>query len=140
MALDPELLGLLGRCKEHPEDDVPRLILADWLEDHGEPERADFVRAQVRLARGRAGVDVRLQLRARRKGLWRRHGRAWLGPWAGAAGSGWFARGLLHGEVSARRLPALADALRDSDALPWLESLTVSLRGEGLAAVLGCPL
>jgi uncharacterized protein (TIGR02996 family) len=25
---------------EHPDDDTPRLIFADWLEDNGDPERA----------------------------------------------------------------------------------------------------
>ena len=36
---------------EHPEDDAPRLIFADWLDDHGEPDRAEFVRTQMELAR-----------------------------------------------------------------------------------------
>jgi uncharacterized protein (TIGR02996 family) len=32
---------------DSPEDDTPRLIFADWLDENGEPERAEFVRAQV---------------------------------------------------------------------------------------------
>jgi uncharacterized protein (TIGR02996 family) len=36
--------GLLADILEHPEDDTPRLILADWLEEHGESERAAFIR------------------------------------------------------------------------------------------------
>src|SRR5262249_51187264 len=28
-----------------------RLVYADWLEEHGQPERAEFIRAQVELAR-----------------------------------------------------------------------------------------
>jgi uncharacterized protein (TIGR02996 family) len=35
---------------EHPEDDAPRLVYADWLEEHGNPERAEFIRVQCRLA------------------------------------------------------------------------------------------
>jgi uncharacterized protein (TIGR02996 family) len=34
----------------HPEDDTPRLICADWLEDHGDDARAQFIRAQCELA------------------------------------------------------------------------------------------
>ena len=34
------------------EDDAPRLIYADWLEEHGESERAEFVRLQCKLANG----------------------------------------------------------------------------------------
>jgi uncharacterized protein (TIGR02996 family) len=32
------------------DDDVPRLVLADWLEENGQVERAAFIRAQVYLA------------------------------------------------------------------------------------------
>ena len=32
---------------ESPDDDAPRLIYADWLDDHGDPERADFIRVQA---------------------------------------------------------------------------------------------
>lgn len=33
-----------------PDDDVPRLIFADWLDENGEPERAEFIRVQCELA------------------------------------------------------------------------------------------
>lgn len=32
-----------------PDDDLPRLVLADWLEENGEAERAEFIRLQCRL-------------------------------------------------------------------------------------------
>ena len=32
-----------------PDDDAPRLAFADWLEDHGDAARADFVRTQIAL-------------------------------------------------------------------------------------------
>jgi uncharacterized protein (TIGR02996 family) len=34
-----------------PEDDAPRLQYADWLEEHGQAERAEFIRVQCELAR-----------------------------------------------------------------------------------------
>ncbi len=34
-----------------PEDDAPRLVYSDWLEEHGEVERADFIRLQIKIAR-----------------------------------------------------------------------------------------
>lgn len=34
-----------------PEDDLPRLIFADWLDEHGEAARAEFIRVQCELAR-----------------------------------------------------------------------------------------
>ena len=42
-----ELRALIRACKAEPDDDAPRLILADWLEEHGEGERAAFIRAQI---------------------------------------------------------------------------------------------
>ena len=33
-----------------PEDDLPRLVYADWLEEQGETERAEFIRVQCELA------------------------------------------------------------------------------------------
>jgi uncharacterized protein (TIGR02996 family) len=47
----------------HPEDDTPRLIYADWLDDHGQPERAEFLRAEYRLEAGLAPVRQRAPLR-----------------------------------------------------------------------------
>jgi uncharacterized protein (TIGR02996 family) len=32
-----------------PDDDLPRLVYADWLDEHGEPERAEFIRVQCRI-------------------------------------------------------------------------------------------
>jgi uncharacterized protein (TIGR02996 family) len=33
---------------EDPEDDATRLVYADWLDEHGEPERAEFIRLSCR--------------------------------------------------------------------------------------------
>jgi uncharacterized protein (TIGR02996 family) len=33
-----------------PDDDLPRLVYADFLEENGEPERAEFIRVQCELA------------------------------------------------------------------------------------------
>ena len=35
----------------NPDDDLPRLVFADCLDEHGDPDRAAFIRAQVELAR-----------------------------------------------------------------------------------------
>lgn len=41
---------LLAAILAAPEDDAPRLIYADWLEEHDQPERAEFIRVQCALA------------------------------------------------------------------------------------------
>lgn len=38
---------LLRAVCENPDDDTPRLVFADWLDENGEPERAEFIRTQV---------------------------------------------------------------------------------------------
>ena len=35
---------------ENPDDDTPRLIYADWLEENGDPDRAEFIRLQCWIA------------------------------------------------------------------------------------------
>lgn len=52
--------ALLRAICDHPDDDTPRLVFADWLQENGEEERAEFIRVQVELARGvDAGLDKR---------------------------------------------------------------------------------
>jgi len=36
---------------DEPDDDAPRLIYADWLDEQGDADRAEFIRLQVRLYR-----------------------------------------------------------------------------------------
>ena len=43
--------GFLQAVLADPDDDVVRLVYADWLEEHGEPDRAEFIRVQIELAR-----------------------------------------------------------------------------------------
>jgi uncharacterized protein (TIGR02996 family) len=42
---------LLRAILNDTEDDAVRLVYADWLEDHGQSERAEFIRGQIELAR-----------------------------------------------------------------------------------------
>lgn len=39
--------SFLRDIREHPDEDAPRLIFADWLDDHGEEERGRYIREQV---------------------------------------------------------------------------------------------
>ena len=54
--------GFLADIAAHPEDDAPRLIFADWLEDHGQPERAELIRLQCRLEPDRVNFRYVLAL------------------------------------------------------------------------------
>ena len=46
----PEVLALLAEARDRPEEDGPRLVLADYLMEHGDPAeqaRGEFIRLQV---------------------------------------------------------------------------------------------
>jgi uncharacterized protein (TIGR02996 family) len=45
----PENPGLLAGIIANAEDDAPRLVYADWLEENGDLERAEFIRVQCAL-------------------------------------------------------------------------------------------
>jgi uncharacterized protein (TIGR02996 family) len=42
--------ALMAAILATPDDDTPRLVFADWLDEHGDPARAEFIRVQCRLA------------------------------------------------------------------------------------------
>jgi uncharacterized protein (TIGR02996 family) len=71
---------LLADIAEHPEDDTPRLIYADWLDDHGDADRADFIRLQCRLARMPAGDPGRPDDERREEELLQEHEARWTEP------------------------------------------------------------
>lgn len=76
--------AFLQAIRAAPADDAPRLIFADWLEEHGQADRAEFIRIQCQLARGTdphpglfSGI---FSLRARAEWLLRKNWSAWVCP------------------------------------------------------------
>jgi uncharacterized protein (TIGR02996 family) len=57
--------GLLAAVRAEPDDDTARLVLADWLEEHGDSARAEFIRVQCELARRGVTVTSPSPLRVR---------------------------------------------------------------------------
>lgn len=77
--------SFLQAILETPDDDAPRLVFADWLDEHGEEARAEFIRVQCELAR-REDEDLRrTQGERRQRALLAKHGDRWreeLPAWA----------------------------------------------------------
>ena len=46
----PDEAAFLAAIGEQPADALPRLIFADWLDEHGRADEAAWLRADVRLA------------------------------------------------------------------------------------------
>lgn len=68
--------ALLAAVLADPDADLPRLVYADYLDDAGRPERAEFIRVQL----ARAADPTSLTLRAREEVLLHRHREGWLAP------------------------------------------------------------
>jgi uncharacterized protein (TIGR02996 family)/excisionase family DNA binding protein len=92
-----------------PDDDAHRLVYADWLDDHGVGERAEFIRTQIELARGEdcghaAAEDGcrRCELARAEASLLERHGGEWLRR---LPRSGWKAVGEAAWQKASRESP-----------------------------------
>jgi len=51
MTLATDESALLASVVADPEDDAPRLVYADWMDEHRQPERAAFIRVQCEMWR-----------------------------------------------------------------------------------------
>jgi uncharacterized protein (TIGR02996 family) len=105
---------------DSPDDDTPRLVYADWLDEHGGAEgaaRAELIRLQCRVAQLPEDDDVRPSLERRCRLLLREHRDRWLGPLQGQIHDAALVRGFVerveadldmfaaHGEEWLRQFP-----------------------------------
>ena len=79
--------ALLTAIAAHPDEDTPRLMYADWLDENGRPIRAEFIRVQIDIARKdhlpRAILNRYVDLFKRNQDLIDDHRTELLGPLAG---------------------------------------------------------
>lgn len=146
--------ALMQSILEAPEDDAPRLVYADWLEEHGEAERAEFIRVQIERALLRESDPRQDELEAKEVLLFETNQQKLLGPLAEFSTGHVFVRGLLdrlvidaqvfldHAERLFGWVPLrhatirnVAGCLSDLAASPYLGQLTsVELIGATLDA------
>ncbi len=72
--------ALLAACAADPTNDLPRLVYADFLDDHDQPERAEFVRLSVTAANPTTAAASRVACQARAGTLLAAHRADWERP------------------------------------------------------------
>jgi uncharacterized protein (TIGR02996 family) len=99
--MDAEERALLAAIVANPDEDTPRLVHADWLQEHDRPERAELIRAQIGLARSKgdtASSAQRNEWNARVRELLQEHSREWRKELPILPGVSWgsLARGMVE--------------------------------------------
>ena len=92
--------ALMAAVCADPDSDLPRLVYADWYDDHGEPERAEYIRLGCRLhalrweaGGGGGGVDALAAVGVRAEQLWAHHWPEWRDQLPPADGVSWLSGG-----------------------------------------------
>src|SRR4051794_32323007 len=88
--------AFLSAIRANPDDDGVRLIYADWLEENGQPQRGEFLRVQIELARLAEDDPRREALADRQDELLAAHGEQWRPVRGRGAARGTFHRGLVE--------------------------------------------
>ena len=106
---------LLAAIRQHPDDDAPRLVYADWLEERGELARARLIALLCRIAALPAWEREAVEARREVDVLVCDHGERWRDELPSLDGVAWttFARGFVDGV----RVPDVATLYRHTDAI-----------------------
>ncbi len=111
MQVSQEEWPFLKRILARPWEDGPRLIFADWLDEHDDP-RGELIRIQCALAHLPRSDPQRNSLLRREQQLLETHQNTWTAPIRGLVQTFEFRRGLLEAVVvEADRFLQVADAL-----------------------------
>jgi uncharacterized protein (TIGR02996 family) len=128
----------LRAIAEQPDDDAPRLVYADWLQEQGDP-RGEFIALQFRRLREGSLPE---KDEAREAALLSKHRRDWLGPLYRVLQTQWAECRFTRGFLSVARLcpnTALADAVTATTVWSTVEDLFVAPRPFSYAKLFESP-
>jgi uncharacterized protein (TIGR02996 family) len=129
---DSRARGFLEDIVANPDDDGPRLIYADWLEENGYAARAEFIRVQVERTTLPEWDARQVRLRLREEVLVREHGKRWKAELPRIEGVTWgeFRRGFVATANFASFATIKASAGECWDAAP-IEAIQVRWPRQG---------
>lgn len=129
--------ALMAAVLAAPDDDVPRLVYADYLDDTGDPvdaARAEFIRLEVEADRFPTGAAERQELDARAAVLFRKHIAEWnrdLPGWLGKDARVFYRRGFPHElEAEYERFASSAFELFEAAPIRAVQLTAARLRSE----------
>jgi uncharacterized protein (TIGR02996 family) len=122
-------LALLTAIIANPDEDTPRLMYADWLQENGQPERAEFIRVHIEITPlpnrhtrplpDRAHDNERL---TRFRELFAAHQEEWLRPLGVKIPRATFRRGFVEElRVTPAELLKIGDAVLRREMLSSIE-------------------
>jgi uncharacterized protein (TIGR02996 family) len=115
-----------------PDDDAVRLVYADWLDEHGQPERAEFIRVQVERARRSPRGNRSFELEQREEQLLKGREEAWAVPLPGLAKQWQFRRGFVESvQIEGEKFLPRADELFATFPLRSLQLIIVGWQHYG---------
>jgi uncharacterized protein (TIGR02996 family) len=143
-----EAEAFLQRIRAYPDDDAPRLVFADWLDEQGDP-RGAFIRVQLAIAQldaesagGERAIrpereKLRDRLVAKEQALREAHEEEWTAPFRRFATSPRFRRGFVEEvNVDAHNFVRHAHELFSAGPLRHIHLLDI---GGMLPSVFQCP-
>ena len=130
--------AFFDRIRDEPGDDGPRLIFADWLDEDGQSDRAEFIRLQCALARLPDDDPRRSEIRERERILADANKEIWKEKLAPFVADSEFRRGVIDSvSVDVRQFLASGSAIFDLAPVRKVRFLNV---GEQMAKLVQSPL
>jgi uncharacterized protein (TIGR02996 family) len=129
--------AFLSAVVESPDDDLPRLAYADWLDENGQPERAELIRVQCEMARTERWTPRHAELSARSDALLSPANlREWAVPLGFQPYPNNFGRGFVERDCFApSRFLALAPAIFERAPLRQVDLMTPDAGGDTYTGV-----
>jgi len=125
--------AFLNEILANPDDDTPRLIFADWLEEQGDP-RGEFIRIQCEMEEVNHHEPLYYELQDRCHALLAAHGEDWASELKQDVKKTQFRRGFIETvTVLASRFLKEGAALYQSAPIQWLRLNRLKGRGGELA-------
>ena len=135
MAENPALFAAIIA---HPAEDTPRLAYADWLDEHGDTDRARFIRLQYEIEKLPPIGPKASKAKKESEALLKKHEKKWAGEIAGLVEYYRFRRGFV--ELIRVTVPMFLERGKRLFELAPVRAVVINQLGNGMPALAASPL